>query len=192
MRLVVRLLLLRQLSDVQFPAWDPSRLKKLNITLVSGTWQRTLMWLAETHLTAFTTLWRLRYRLTIELTKLPGATTLVVITGLMTPPTPLLGNLSGPAIWRMAPLLVAILHGMPGVAETRLRLNLCLRCLEMTLTRSKLRNLYWKLKFSVIDALGLQTSVVLPSPSPLSVLCSLGNRVPLTGKRFVHITGRGL
>lgn len=43
-----------------------------------------------------------------------------------------------------------------------------------------------------MEALGAQTRVVLPSPSPLSVLCSLGNRVPLTGNKLVQITGPGL
>lgn len=105
---------------------------------------------------------------------------------------PLAGNLSGPAMTSLALLLSWMVHIMPGVAETRLRLNLCLRCLCMTLRRSRLRKLYWKLNLSVIEALGLHIRVVLPSPNPLSVLCKVGQLELLTGQRFENITGPGL
>lgn len=125
------------------------------------------------------------------MTRLSGDRTAVRMIGLYILVTPFLGHLDGPAMARRALLLTMMWHMMPGVAETRLRLNLCLRCLWMTLTRSSFRNLIWNLKFSVFEALGLHARVVLPSRSPLRVLCSLGKLVLLTGHSLVQITGPG-
>lgn len=45
---------------------------------------------------------------------------------------------------------------------------------------------------SVVSALGLNIKVVLPSPSWLNVLCSIGQLELLTGHRLEKITGPGL
>lgn len=82
-----------------------------------------------------------RYSLRTALTQLAGARTAVPIIGLYILVIPFLGHLDGPAIRRLSLLLTIIWHIMPGVAETRLRLNLCLSCLCMTLTRSRFRKL---------------------------------------------------
>lgn len=77
MRLVVRLLSGLQLSDVHFPAWDPNRLKKLKMTLVSGSAQCSLMWLRSRQLTFSSAFCWDRYNLTTVLMKLDGDRTAV-------------------------------------------------------------------------------------------------------------------